>query len=78
MANNSKAHMPLTNSLTFLTIDNKGDDFMKKYFMKKSKILKLVLLTILTSYLLNTTVSFAEDEENVLEIKNMTSMIKSI
>lgn len=69
--------MPLTKSSTFLTIDNKGDDFMKKYFMKKSKILKLVLLTILTSYLLNTTESFAEDEENVLELKNMSSMIES-
>lgn len=78
MANNSKTHMPLTKSLTFLTIDNKGDDFMKKYFMKKSKILILVLLTILTSYLLNTTESFDEDEENVLELKNMKSIIESI
>lgn len=46
--------------------------------MKKSKIFILVLLMLLTPYLINITNSYAEDEESVIDVKNITYKSQSI
>ncbi len=46
--------------------------------MKKSKILILILLILLTPNLIKYEGIYSEDEENVLEIKNIPSKTKYI
>lgn len=46
--------------------------------MKKSKLLILVLLILLTPNLINYEDIYSEDEENVLEIKNIPPKTKYI
>ena len=46
--------------------------------MKKFRFLTLVLIILLTQFLYNNNVSFAEDEESVIDVKNFTYNSQSI
>ena len=61
--------MPLTIKYFFITIKR-----IRRWFYEKKNIIIIVLLLFISNYIYIINTSYAEDEDNVIKLKNTTQM----